>query len=235
MAGSPSPSPGTAATSFTAGGGQRLRVSVWAASHFVTATNIAKAKNIVDDMSILKTIVNDSNTPMNATMDPTVWGPPATKKQFFDQIIAACHANNMQCLAGVDLAEKTSISSRFNQWVHSNPNDAEIDRYAQSVVDRLNDPFREAGLQLERPFDGISFDVEYITGRTNESLAYGVTLAMFYRSVAAKLKVGTGNETRVLGVAGGGLVDPTHWTFQPPGSGTVTSNQTEVHHVTYVA
>lgn len=223
-------SSGSGTRSFTAGGGKRIRVSIWAPSHFVTAKNVAAAKNIVDDLSILKTITNDTKTPMNAIIDRGIMPgtKPAAKKKFFDDIIAACHSNNMQCLAGVDLAAPSSASRRFNAWLHADPDAAEIDRYAQSVVDRLNAPFGKDGLTLEQPFDGISFDFEDIDGKPRDPQACGVTMAMFYRSLAARLKVGTGNETRVLGAGGGRLVDPTHWTFQPPGSGIVTKYQVEL-------
>jgi hypothetical protein len=220
-------SSGSGAASFTAGGSKRIRVSVWAPSHYVTASNVAAAKNIVDDMSILKTITNDTKTPMNAIVDRGIMPgtKPAAKKKFFDDIIAACHSNNMQCLAGVDLAAKSSASQHFNAWLHADPDLKEIKRYAQSVVDRLNDPFREDKLTLDRPFDGISFDIEYITRTPRDSQACGVTMSTFYRVLAEKLKEGAGNGTRVLGTAGGALVDPTHWTFQPPGSGNVTKYQ----------
>ena len=233
MAASPASGPGSPTTGFTAGGSQRIRVSVWAPPAYVTAPSMAAAKNVVDDISLNKTIINDTNTPINAIMDHSVWGDTAYLKQWYDKIIAACHSNNIQCLAGFDLAMAGQATrSRFDSWaIDPSTNDAEIDRFAQSVVDRLNDPFREKGLTLNQPFDGISFDSEAMPTKNRtvaDSQKGGVTLSKFYRSVATKLKVGTGNETRVLGVAGGALVDPTHWCFQPPGSGNVTSSQAAI-------
>ncbi|HZS42588.1 MAG TPA: hypothetical protein VFF06_37415 [Polyangia bacterium] len=184
----------------------RLRISLWAGTPLITPANLAGADRILDDLSILSTLVNDAVTKpgLNIVEDRKLphgagWG----------DVIHACHEKKIQCFAGYDLAASPHIGARFNDWLNELDNgsfagdpDVEIARVAGSVVGFLGKSFPVAATSGTTSFDGISFDIETIRDPAKDAL-----MIDFYQEIAEQLESAQPGGGRVLGVASGGLVD----------------------------
>jgi len=99
----------------------RLRVSTWASAQTVTAANMAALAGQVDDVSLLRTITNDTDVdirdrdgklirqvPMRLVMDPATRfpsiadpkAPRRSRPQTLQEVVANARSNGLQVLAG---------------------------------------------------------------------------------------------------------------------------------------
>lgn len=185
---------------------RRLRLSLWAGTSLVTPANIAGADRIVDDISILKTVIHDTTTRPGLKIQKD-GGLPAGLD--WGDVIHACHEKKIQCLAGYDCAAGVALGKRFNEWLDdldhghfAGDPPLEIARVASDIVTILNTDFAVKATSATTRFDGISFDIETLSNGS-----YGSLMSELYQEVADQLEKAQPGGGRVCGVAGGGLVD----------------------------
>ncbi len=147
----------------------RVRFSLWADPNHLTENNMSKgadrADEIVDDLSLLITVQNDTQKRIQPDWDVGLRpSKDVTEDQvigIYRKVIERCHAHKIQVLAGFGLVDRgQSRILRFDAWLddlsnpktHPDGGKAEATRFANAVVDFIN---------AKLPgFDGISFDIE---------------------------------------------------------------------------
>jgi hypothetical protein len=190
----------TDSTAAPAQAAQRIRLSVWIASHNTNATSLTAATGIVDDVTLLKTYTIDASFNIkfdgNATIAPD-------KRKFYRDIIRAGHTAKLQVIAGWDMAN-SGAGKNLNTWLKTTAKGSptEVTRVATQLVTELNKDLRDTGDPNPVLFDGISFDIEDIP---NASVA--ADLVAFYQEVATQLAAAPApNSNKLVGVANGGMV-----------------------------
>lgn len=204
----------------------RLRVSIWAGTALIKPASVAKAEQIVDDISILNTVVHNIRAP-GPDIGPLIGDFGSTN---LGDVIHACHSLEIQCLAGYDCsgndtppgARSSPRGNRLTQWLRALESGSlkanksqKIDDLVTDIVDNwINKEFPLSGGGTAR-FDGISFDIETLLDE-----AASDNWITFYQRVAQKLAgITSGSHAdKFVGVANGGLVDDTSATTKGTGA-----------------
>jgi len=161
----------------------RLRLSMYVGRHLMTANvfdptllwgkSDSGFSGLIDDISLIRTVENtesgDSVRYAATSLDPKVLD------QYFSDLIAACHAKDIQVLAGVAMSGQLTLEKGKEV-----PSDNPTKR--GNFRDIINDPTRRATFaqnlvnffykEHHLPFDGISFDLEIkeLSGTTSAAV-----------------------------------------------------------------
>lgn len=211
----------------------RLRYSIWSSPVFVTKGNVEAAKGIVDDLTLLNTIVNTVPGTAGARpgiiLDPVVLGPTVFpgkspdeirekhQKPFYNGMIKLCHDNGLQIMAGYGEALLDAQVKAFSAWIKAVSEDRtrrpELVAFVDELIQFLATHFPDPDDSETFSFDGISFDIEHVGAdfspgsftddQAKEMFTRGEILNEMYQLLAAKLR----KKNKLVGVAGGGLVD----------------------------
>src|SRR5574341_978283 len=204
----------------------RVRFSLWADPSLITENNMSKeldkADDIVDDLSLLITVQNDTQAKIQPDWDvglrPSAKFTERQVIEFYRKIIDRCHAHKVQVLAGFGLVDRgVQRIVHFDRWLdgltdpekHADGGKAEAKRFANALVDFIDT--RLPG------FDGISFDIEscglfggsplvpvnkFPGAHKSKIDKLRRALRFFYHAVADRLVV----ENRVCAITVGGMM-----------------------------
>lgn len=207
----------------------RLRLSVWADPSFVTEANLAGGRGLIDDVTLLRTLANDGdqagspNRPLRLTLDRMVFPGVqlGDRSKVFADIVARCHAQAMQILAGYGIVTEKQIGARFNAWLRDPGRSPTFEQYARRIVHFLMtlslDP-RATAVEAHRRFDGIGLDIETLAGDLGDQFTG------FCRTLAGQLAA----KGMMLAVAAGGMISETLAAKRPrplPALGSAVATQ----------
>ena len=178
-------------------------MSLWVDITTVTTKDLSVYENIVDDISLLKTVIFDtSKSGMVPKIEPSLRTTPPPDEKLLGDAIAACHKKKIQCLAGFGCVNMEKQAKKINDFLKgSSPDFAGI---AKALVKWVNSDYTDSAGTARR-FDGLSFDLE---DNTDSSL--GPQYTKFYQAIADELAKATGDHAnKFVSVANGGLVSDT--------------------------
>lgn len=173
-----------------------LRIRRYNMDRLIRMDHFNAGKGILDDISLLKTLLNSPDSNMTIGFDPSVL--PGTSKEneqirkdFYNGVIERAHQNGIQLLIGFAHASnngKTNASRAFESWLENPPSTRTIDKVAEDIVNFMDQHLPAA--------DGISFDIESVGSHGELTTAQEITrhevltrnFAEFYRTLALKLE-----------------------------------------------
>lgn len=141
----------------------------------------ARGFRVLDDISLLRTFLDDNTPQMNIVWDKLVLPSDKTgdqRRKFFQQVINHCHdVLGVQCLVGYGRPE--AGNSQLDKWLKMKIPKPSVDELTDAII-----KFCEANLP---GYDGISFDIEGLTPNASNFELVKSNLTEFYQTLARKL------------------------------------------------
>jgi hypothetical protein len=195
---------------------KRVRVSLWGSTPI--PANLSSYKGIIDDVSLLRTFWFDINQPgMVVILDKNARTIPKPDDALYGDAIAACHAQEIQCLAGFCCVEEEKLGKKLNDFFRT-ATAAQLQSAADALVKEVNRDYLDSS-KTPRRFDGLSFDIERLFDKTIQA-----NVRTFYQNVADGLAntKNAGHEDKFVSIAGGGMVTDVDATT--PGGGALQNS-----------